>query len=157
MTLYNDGRLKIYDDGHIVSTGSLSYGGKLNHQKIQSDVEAALPYGIQDIFVIDGGYMIIRQDGEVIIAGDYKDYDRSYYHNHFFDKYDPIPDRTADMGTFAISIQKNVPSHTITFDPNTGTGTMRNMTCAENTSCALLPNECTKTDYTFLGRNTAPD
>lgn len=47
--------------------------------------------------------------------------------------------------------------YTITFDSNTGTGTMANQVNSYNVSYNLIPNAYTKTDHVFMGWNTARD
>ncbi|KAB1155614.1 InlB B-repeat-containing protein [Flavobacterium luteum] len=56
---------------------------------------------------------------------------------------------TADATLYAI--WTSATTHDITFDANTGTGTMANQTIAEGNTAALTANAFTKTGYTFAG------
>ncbi|MBS4028758.1 MAG: InlB B-repeat-containing protein, partial [Ignavibacteriales bacterium] len=61
---------------------------------------------------------------------------------------------TASITLYA---QWTINSYTVTFDNNTGTGTMSNQSANYNTPTALTTNTFTKTGYTFSGWNTAAD
>ena len=56
--------------------------------------------------------------------------------------------------TSTVILDKSV---TITFDKNTGSGTMSDKTCKYNVACTLTTNSYTKTGYTFTGWNTKSD
>ena len=68
---------------------------------------------------------------------------------------------TAGSGTFTINAnttlyaQWTINSYTVTFDANTGTGSMTAQSANYNVATALTSNSFTKTGYTFAGWNTA--
>jgi uncharacterized repeat protein (TIGR02543 family) len=68
---------------------------------------------------------------------------------------------TAGSGTFTINASTTlyakwtINQHTVTFDFNTGAGTMANQSANYNVAMALTSNAFTKTGYTFAGWNTA--
>jgi uncharacterized repeat protein (TIGR02543 family) len=61
---------------------------------------------------------------------------------------------TASVTLYA---QWTINNYTVTFDSNTGSGTMNNQSANYNVATALTANSFTKTGYTFAGWNTLAD
>ena len=71
---------------------------------------------------------------------------------HTFNPGDTIPN---GWGNFGLVAQWTANTYTVTFDSNSGSGTMSAQTMTYDTSANLTANAFTKTGYTFVGWSTA--
>ncbi len=84
---------------------------------------------------------------------------RTDYTGYTYDETDVRELKTASIlgnGELVLKLYYKANSSLISYDANTGAGTMADTEATFNESASLRPNAFTKTGYTFAGWNTAP-